>query len=68
MLSLTRPMTIAPGFAATRCPAPMAHPADTSLSPSATTDYPSATSDYPDGLGATESKGTNGRTTATSPR
>ena len=48
--------------------APIAHPADTSLSPSATTDYPSATSDYPDGLGATESKATNGRTTATSPR
>jgi hypothetical protein len=48
--------------------APIAHPADTSLSPSATTDYPSATSDYPDGLGSTESKATNGRSTATSPR
>lgn len=48
--------------------APIAHPADTSLSPSATTDYPSAASDYPDGLGATESKATNGRSTATSPR
>ncbi len=48
--------------------APMAHPADTSLSPSATTDYPSAGSDYPDGLGATEAKATNGRSTATSPR
>ena len=48
--------------------APIAHPADTSLSPSATTDYPSASSDYPDGLGATESKATNGRSTATSPR
>ena len=48
--------------------APMAHPADTSLSPSATTDYPSAGSDYPDGLGSTEAKATNGRSTATSPR
>jgi hypothetical protein len=48
--------------------APIAHPADTSSSPSATTDYPSATSDYPEGLGATESKATNGRSTATSPR
>ena len=48
--------------------APMAHPADTSLSPSATTDYPSPVSDYPDGLGATEAKATNGRSTATSPR
>ena len=48
--------------------APMAHPADTSLSPSATTDYPSPGSDYPDGLGATEAKATNGRSTATSPR
>ena len=48
--------------------APIAHPADTSLSPSATTDNPSSTSDYPDGLGATEAKATNGRSTATSPR
>jgi hypothetical protein len=48
--------------------ASIAHPADTSFSPSATTDYPSATTDYPEGLGATESKATNGRSTATSPR
>jgi len=55
--------------------APIAHPADTSLSPSASTDYGStstdygsATTDYPEGLGAPEPTATNGRSTAASPR
>jgi len=48
--------------------APIAHPADTSFSPSESTDYGSATTDYPEGLGAPEPKATNGRSTAASPR